>query len=70
MGQRTEPPVHPARRLGYDTRCLTCEELIAHDERAFHERGVGAWHEDCPPPLNLPLYRKERDKRHPLHVDD
>lgn len=52
--------MHP-RRLGYDTLCLTCEEPIAHDERAYVERGVGAWHEDCYPPRNLKLYRRERD---------
>ena len=51
------------RRLGYDTLCLTCEEPIAHDERAYAERGVGAWHEDCYEPQNLKLYRRERDTR-------
>jgi hypothetical protein len=68
--------MHP-RRLGYNTICLTCEEPIAHDERAYHEHGIGAWHEDCDPPFNLPLYRRERDRgqrsRRPrlqLSIDD
>lgn len=51
-----------ARRLGYATTCLTCEERIESDERAFAERGIGAWHEDCYEPLNLDLYRRERDR--------
>ena len=50
------------RRLGYDTECLTCETPILADERAYAERGVGAWHEDCDAPLNLKLYRRERDR--------
>ena len=36
--------------------------MIEADERAFAERGIGAWHEDCDPPLNLKLYRRERDR--------
>lgn len=50
------------RRLGYETECLTCEERIHADERAYVERGVGAWHEDCYEPKNLNLYRRERDR--------
>lgn len=52
-----------SRRLGYETECLTCEDVIHPDERAFVERGVGAWHEDCDPPRNLRLYLRERDAR-------
>lgn len=51
-----------ARRLGYAAECLTCETPIEPDERAFLEHGVGAWHEDCDPPRNLHLYRRERDR--------
>lgn len=64
-----------ARRLGYDTTCLTCEEPLYADERAYRERGVGAWHADCDPPLNLGIYRRERDRdlkrqpRTPSHSD-
>lgn len=50
------------RRLGYATTCLRCDEMIEPDERAYVERGVGAWHEDCDEPLNLPLYRRERER--------
>lgn len=51
-----------ARRLGYATTCLTCEESISADERAYREHGVGAWHADCDAPRNLSLYRRERDR--------
>lgn len=51
------------RRLGYATECLTCEDRIEPDERAYVERGVGAWHEDCYEPRNLRLYRRERDRK-------
>ena len=55
----------PARRLGSATPCLSCDRPIEADERAYIEHGIGAWHEDCDPPLNLRLYRRERDARHP-----
>lgn len=51
-----------ARRLGYNTDCLTCELPIERTERAVIEQGIGAWHEDCGAPLNLPIYRRERDR--------
>ncbi len=51
-----------ARRLGYATICLSCEEPIAADERAHREHGVGAWHADCDAPRNLRLYQRERDR--------
>ena len=50
------------RRLGYPTLCLSCDGDIAPDERAYVERGIGAWHEDCDSPLNLPIYQRERDR--------
>lgn len=50
------------RRLGYEAECLTCETTIEADERAYIERGVGAWHEDCYTPRNLRLYQRERDR--------
>ena len=52
-----------ARRLGHDTLCLSCEDMIHADERAYVEHGVGAWHEDCDPPRNLRLYQRERDAK-------
>lgn len=50
------------RRLGYGATCLRCDTLIEPDERAYVERGVGAWHEDCDEPTNLSLYQRERDR--------
>lgn len=50
------------RRLGYTAECLTCETRIEADEPAHREHRVGAWHADCDPPRNLPLYRRERDR--------
>jgi hypothetical protein len=51
------------RRLNYDARCLSCDDPIERTDRAFVERGVGAWHEYCDPPRNLRLYQRERDAR-------
>lgn len=50
------------RRLGYAALCLRCDTAIHPDERAFVERDVGAWHEDCDEPTNIDLYRRERDR--------
>jgi hypothetical protein len=50
------------RRLGYAALCLRCDTPIEPDERAYVERGVGAWHEDCDEPPNLRLYQRERDR--------
>lgn len=60
-----------ARRLGYSATCLTCDEPIEPNDLAKRERGVGAWHSDCPPPRSLPTYRRERDRaqRRPRHRD-
>lgn len=60
---------HP-RRLSHATLCLTCEEPIEADERAYVEHGVGAWHEDCDPPRNLKAYQRERDARRRAHALD
>ena len=60
-----------SRRLDSATTCLSCDGPIEADERAYVEHGVGAWHEDCDPPLNLRLYRRERDaqRQHPRTPD-
>lgn len=64
MGQRSDAPLRQSPRyLSWEALCLTCEEPITEDERAYVERGVGAWHEDCDAPRNLNLYRRERDRR-------
>lgn len=41
--------------------CLSCEETVHFGEPAYWVREVGIWHEQCPQPLNLAAYIKERD---------
>lgn len=66
MGRRMN-----VRRLSHDTLCLTCDDEIRAGEPAHTEHRVGSWHIDCPTPLNLPLYRRERDRglRRSRHYD-
>lgn len=49
-------------RLRRAALCLTCEDEIAEGELAHTEPRIGSWHADCHPPLNLALYRRERDR--------
>lgn len=64
------------QRTKRPTTCLTCEDDIGVGEAVCFEHGVGAWHTDCPPPRNLRLYQRERDrgprrqKRHDFRIDD
>lgn len=51
------------RYVSWRPLCLTCEEPITEDDKAYVEPGVGAWHEDCDPPRNLALYKRERDTK-------
>lgn len=51
-----------ARRIGYDTECLVCEEAIHAGDIVIIEPGIGAWHSDEDPPRNLDLYRRERER--------
>lgn len=62
------------RHLSHDTLCLTCDDEIREGERVHSEPRIGSWHLDCPTPLNLPLYRRERDRgqrrSRQLDIDD